>query len=125
MFLTTNQIAQFDVAVQSRINIAIKYEPLDRIQTTDIFNHFLEQYHKYNVVDDLSGIKKYVKKELLSKEFDGRQIRNIVSSAVGLARAKGLKLKEDDIRTVVNNVEGFKKDLNYQMRKYQEAQKGD
>jgi hypothetical protein len=111
--------------VQSRTNIAIKYESLDKIQTKDIFNQFLEQYHRHGVVDDLDGIKKYIKLELLSKEFDGRKIRNIVSSAVGLARANDSKLTHEHIRRVVSNVEEFKKDLNYQMRKYMDAQKGD
>jgi hypothetical protein len=106
------------------MNIAIKYGPLDKKQTQDIFNQRLRLYHSLGVVDDIEGLELYVKRELLSNEFDGRQIRNIVSSAVGLARAgpPGSKLTTDNLRQVVSNVAAFKRDLDFQMQKYLDEQ---
>ena len=40
-FLTTSQIAQFDVAVQSRVLIALKNDKLDEEQTFKIFMGFV------------------------------------------------------------------------------------
>ena len=125
MFLTTNQIAQFDVAVQSRVHIAIKYQDLNDTQTCTIFDKFLRQYENQDAVDDPANIKKYVGREMAKKHFDGRQIRNIVSSAMGLAQAKDRKMNVEDIKQVVGIVEDFKNDLHEQMFKYKERQAQD
>ena len=127
LFLTTNQISQFDVAVQSRIHVAIAYKELNKTQTTNIFNSFLEQYEAANIVDskEAKRIRKYVTRDLYQEHFDGRQIRNIVTSAVGLALSQEpAMLKEDHVKQVVSITKAFKKDLGYQMMQYVEQQRG-
>lgn len=123
LILTTNQIAQFDIAVQSRIHIAIKYSELNRTQTITIFDDFLTQFEDANRVDDAAGIRKWSQKNLHAKEFDGRQIRNIVTSAMGLATAERKKMSLEHIQEVVGLTEAFKKDLDYQMKQWRETQK--
>lgn len=125
LFLTTNQIAQFDVAVQSRIHIALKYEGLSKEQTKNIFLEFVDQYRRKGLVDsDRDKITKYAEKELYKKRFDGRQIRNIVSSAMGNARSQRQKMSLEHIQDIVSHVEDFKTDLAGQMMKWQDMQMG-
>ena len=123
LILTTNQIAQFDVAVQSRVHIAIKYEALDKQQTIEIFMGFLNQYHKRNLVQGYDDITNYVKNTLPRKGFDGRQLRNIITSAMGIAiaRKETPRMTRNDLEEVVGLTESFKMDLEYQMRRYQGA----
>lgn len=119
LILTTNQIALFDIAIQSRIHIAIKYTELDKDQVQMIFMQFLDQYHKKGLVEEYAAIAKFAKNDLPKKTFDGRQLRNIVASAMGRAQARpNGRMTMADINTIVNNMEQFKIDLGYQMRRY-------
>ncbi|ETS88013.1 hypothetical protein PFICI_01841 [Pestalotiopsis fici W106-1] len=124
MILTTNQIAQFDVAVQSRINIAFKYESLTPKQTADIFKMFLKQYKKNDMVnmEEWNDINNWCEKKLPKKGFDGRQIRNVITSAVGLAASKDEKLGVAYLEDVVEIVSDFKNELSKQMDRYTQAQ---
>ncbi|KAF2117468.1 hypothetical protein BDV96DRAFT_644883 [Lophiotrema nucula] len=61
LFLTTNQIAQFDAAVQSRIRIALKYNVLNEEQTKAIFDQFIDQLDKNKQVKDPDDIKTWVR----------------------------------------------------------------
>lgn len=125
MILTTNQIAQFDVAVQSRINIAFKYSSLDHRQTVEIFKKFLAQYQAKKMVDpaSLKQINEWSEKRLTKKGFDGRQIRNIITSAVGLAAAEDEKLKVSHLEEVIDIVSDFKNELKVQMDRYEREPK--
>ena len=123
--MTTNQIAQFDVAVQSRVHIALKYSKLDARQTKSIFLRYLSQFRDKGSVhqEDFEEMENYADEDLISKHFDGRQIRNIVSSAMGYARGqKDTHMKLKHIKHVVRYVEMFQKDLAAQMRDWQNAQ---
>ena len=125
LILTTNQIAQFDVAVQSRIHIAIRYDGLSKEQTIEIFKGFLDQYHSQKLVDpnDYDEIVKYVERSLPRMEFDGRQLRNIITSAMGIARARetSRRMTREDLDNVVSLMDLFKDHLKYQMMKYKGA----
>ena len=111
LFLTTNQIAQFDIAVQSRVHIALKYEELTKKQTKDIFMDFLSQYNEKGVVKGFNKFENYVAGELHRKKFDGRQIRNIITCAMGYARSRDEKMSLDDVKHIVAYMEDFKDDL--------------
>jgi hypothetical protein len=126
LFLTTNQIAQFDVAVQSRIHIALKYEPLNEAQTSAIFMQFLNQLQEKNKVRSLSKIEEWLESDLLRRKasFDGRQIRNIVSCAMSLARAEDRSLEKDDLVKVVDIVRDFKTEFQLQFDRYLRSQEG-
>lgn len=116
LFLTTNQIAQFDVAVESRVHIAMYYPKLDREQTKHIFMSFVRQYYDRNLIsdDELDEIESYADSETLTdKEFDGRQLRNIVGCAMSQAkeRNKGGMMTLRNIEDVVGYVQKFQTDL--------------
>ena len=123
--LTTNQIAYFDVAVQSRIHIAIKYGKLTRQQTKDIFEGFLEPLVAKDHVKNVDDIREWIDEDVCKIGLDGRQIRNILTSALGLARAEGKrKLDKRDLKTILNNVKDYKDDFWKQFEKYKNTQDG-
>ena len=123
--LTTNQIAQFDVAVQSRIHIAIRYNNLNEDQTRDIFLGFLKPLEKRGLIKDMEGIEEWLNEDVLKMGLDGRQIRSIVTSALGVARAqKKTKLEKKDLKEILNNVKHFKDDYVKQYEKYKNSQDG-
>ena len=106
--LTTNQIAQFDVAVHSRIHVAIKYTDLNKSQKRAIFMGFLEPLNDRGVVRDMKDITDWLEEDVVEIALDGRQIRNIVTSALGLARAqKKEKLEKGHLKQVLSNVKDF------------------
>ncbi len=123
--LTTNQIAHFDVAVQSRIHIAIKYGQLSQTQTMAIFEGFLKPLAEKGRVKDMDDIRDWIKEDVYKIGLDGRQIRNIVTSALGIARAKGkTKLDKKDLKQILNNVRDYKDDFVRQFEKYKNSQDG-
>ena len=123
--LTTNQIAHFDVAVQSRIHIAIKYGKLSQMQTVAIFEGFLKPLDEKGRVKDMYDIRDWIKEDVCKVGLDGRQIRNIVTSALGIARAKGKKrLDKKDLKQILNNVRDYKDDFVRQFEKYKNSQDG-
>ncbi|KAK6506459.1 hypothetical protein TWF506_011367 [Arthrobotrys conoides] len=128
MFLTTNQIAQFDVAIPSRIHVAIQYQSLKAQQMKDIFVGFIKPLDDSDLVEDYQEIMEWLDEDVYSIGFDGRQIRNIVTTALGLARAefkhrkgKG-KLNKNHLKTVINNTRAFKADFLVQYDRYISAQ---
>ncbi|KAL9004062.1 MAG: hypothetical protein Q9188_003097 [Gyalolechia gomerana] len=123
LMLTTNQIAQFDVAVQSRIHIAVKYGALNKDQSMAIFDGFLAPLARAGLVKDMESITKWLNNDVVKMELDGRQIRNVVTSALGVARAQGKdKLEKRDMKQVLNNVKGFKEEFIKQFEKYKTEQ---
>ncbi|KAI1359172.1 P-loop containing nucleoside triphosphate hydrolase protein [Xylaria arbuscula] len=124
MFLTTNQIAEFDVAIPSRIHIAIKYESLRPDQMEAIFKGFLENLRKRNLIDDYDGIMSWLKEDVYSEGLDGRQIRNVVTTALDLANAEpgNYKLKQAHLKRAWNNTKRFTKDFDRQMERYKNDQ---
>ena len=131
MFLTTNNIATFDIAIPSRVHVAIKYESLNAEQMRGIFRGFLDKLHNNNAVDDYEEIMETWFEETIRKaQFDGRQIRNTVTVALGLARASrdngtgDGKLTQQHLKMAFENVKGFQSEFKSQMQTYIEAQKG-
>ena len=123
--LTTNQIAQFDVAVQSRIHVAIKYVNLNEKQTMAIFEGFLEPLAERGLVKGMEDIREWLEEDVIKMGLDGRQIRNIVTSALGLARAQGKsRLEKSHIKMILSNVKDFKDEFIKQFEKYKSEQQG-
>ncbi|RYP73617.1 hypothetical protein DL771_003505 [Monosporascus sp. 5C6A] len=92
LILTTNRIREFDIAVQSRVNLGIKYEDLDRDQKQNIIENFLSQLKDENV-DRRQEIVDWFNKDEEGREqikpLNGRQVRNILFSAASLAMKDG------------------------------------
>lgn len=124
LILTTNQIAQFDVAVLSRIHIAIEYTSLNRDQQERIFNTFLDPLDKAGLIESYQDITDWLEESVYSSHnLDGRQIRNIITSALGLARANGDNmLKKAHLQPIFKNTNMFKQAYIREFEKYKTAQ---
>lgn len=77
MFLTTNRVRDFDDAIQSRITLALRYEPLSLATRKQVWASFLKKavtangVVKYNP-EDLDGLAR--------KNLNGRQVRGPLSN---------------------------------------------
>ncbi|SPN99714.1 uncharacterized protein DNG_02565 [Cephalotrichum gorgonifer] len=128
MFLTTNQIKQFDIAIPSRIHIAIKYDQLTNSQMEAIFRGFLDPLESKGMITDYKGMLGWLKEDVYYEKFDGRQIRNLVTTALGLARAdskEGSKpvLTKRHMMLAFRNCKSFKDEWLLQYNSYMQDQK--
>jgi SpoVK/Ycf46/Vps4 family AAA+-type ATPase len=124
LFLTTNRLRSFDIAVQSRIrrwpsrqpsrttltrtDVAIEYGDLTADQREAIFKEFLGQLKQGGLIERWDNVLDWVQEEGKQKTFNGRQIRNIVSTAMALAHAEKRGLLRKDLSEVALNTSVFK-----------------
>lgn len=88
MILTTNRINSLDIAVQSRIHLAIRYDDLTQKDKINIFNYFLDALECDNPAER-DNIKDWISETGSDYQLNGRQIRNVVSTAHALACSEG------------------------------------
>jgi sulfur relay (sulfurtransferase) DsrC/TusE family protein len=71
-------------------------------------------------------IMEWVNNEVIMRKhgYDGRQIRNIISCAMTVARAKGRKLSKEEVLDVVGYVRDFKSEFQIQFDRYLRSQDG-
>jgi hypothetical protein len=116
LILTTNRIRDIDIAVQSRIHLALKFTELDVRHTKKVWDIYLDQLNSQNTVDK-EAIQDWAYKKAETflrgapENLNGRQIRNIVSSAQAMARGDGRRLDLDDIKKVYNTTIDFQTSL--------------
>ncbi|KAL4733400.1 P-loop containing nucleoside triphosphate hydrolase protein [Aspergillus similis] len=111
LILTTNRIKTFDVAVQSRVHLAIRYNKMSSDHLKQLFKQFIDELN--DEVENPVDLKKWIDEEF-DGEVDGRQIRNIVSSARSLAKSKDNyagKLKLSHIKRVLRMTVSFQNHL--------------
>ena len=90
-----------------------------------IFDGFLKPLAAKNCIKDIDDIKEWIEEDVSKIGLDGRQIRNIMTSALGMARAEGkTKLEKKDLKKIMNNVKDFKDDFLVQFEKYKNSQEG-
>ena len=77
LILTTNRIKSFDIAVQSRVHLAVRYQGLSLDQRKELFGKFIRQHP--DEIENMNAIEEWIKDEF-EDEVDGRQIRRIFSS---------------------------------------------
>jgi AAA+ superfamily predicted ATPase len=98
MFLTTNRVNTFDAAFQSRIHISLEYNDLTRPSRRIIWKNFLDNTAmKHDITDKQL-------EDLSSNKLNGRQIKNVLKTALLLARRKSEKkiLSYEHISTVLD-----------------------
>lgn len=108
LILTTNRVLAFDVAVQSRIHLAVMFHDLDEKQTRSIIDvHMAKRNH------NLSDNDLYMFTTLAgAAALNGRQIRNVISSAEAIVnRRESKRITMDDIKTVLNHTKEFQSSL--------------
>ena len=113
MILTTNRLRSFDIAVQSRVNLAIKYNSLSDEQKKAIYRNFVNQLTEENTDDkeDLLQFVEDTEDESPFRLLNGRQIRNVLFSAASLAQAEPDKrLRREHIEKILKETIKFQQD---------------
>ncbi|CAJ2511449.1 Uu.00g070740.m01.CDS01 [Anthostomella pinea] len=108
LFLTTNRINSFDLAFQSRIHLALKYNPLDAGAREQLWKLFLQRTPNFEAKD----WPPEVLRELAAFNVNGRQIKNTVRTAYALALAEKSNFGADQVRDVLETVGEFQADFN-------------
>lgn len=102
IFMTTNRIRAIDVAVISRIHLAVRYDDLDAEQRGSIFAYYLDQLQDevptLITEEDRDAIDEFIDVHGDTYLFNGRQIRNVVQAAHAYA-AHGFF--EDELRRMM------------------------
>ncbi len=84
LILTSNRVGTFDEAFKSRIQVALHYENLNRSARKKIWHNFLDMLEEDEENVDFDEIKLRLD-DLAGKELNGRQIRNVLTTARQLA----------------------------------------
>jgi AAA+ superfamily predicted ATPase len=87
LFLTTNRVESLDPAFQSRVQCALRYDPLDAQSRAKIWADMLSHCGA-EVGADVDA------PALASHALNGRQIKNALQLALALSRSEGEKLRK-------------------------------
>jgi hypothetical protein len=110
LFLTTNRVETFDEAFQSRIHIALRYGALEPKAKKAIFKMFIDKVRNFGKMKVASFSEEDLD-ALSRKELNGREIKNVVSSAQDLAVNKEEALSMSHIKQVLDVHAKFGRDL--------------
>ena len=118
--MTTNRVMTLDAAMVSRIHYAVSLGPLDKDQETKIWKSYTEKLESRNCKDILN-IKKWVEMKTKKKASDmnGRQIRNLFTTAQALAEGELVegqtdgtgKISLDHLQRVNDTMTAFREDM--------------
>ena len=116
------------MAVQSRIHLAIQYSDLRPKQKEKIFHYFLDEVIGEDRIAGRDEINREITKMVKKSRINGRQIRNVLMSALLLSQSQSQgrksKLTFTHIEEVMDETEKFLdclKDLTFQKRGLNEA----
>ncbi|KAF2639508.1 hypothetical protein P280DRAFT_401901 [Massarina eburnea CBS 473.64] len=113
LFLTTNRVATFDEAFQSRIHMGIRYEDLSVRARKIIWQHYVGK-----VVEMAEGVGRGVVgfgdeefDVLAAKVLNGRQIKNAVKTSQAIAIAENRVFGMEYVKRVMDAHESFEEDM--------------
>jgi hypothetical protein len=84
-----------DPAFQSRIHISMEYLGLDKSARVQVWRNFLERGVRHELSE--GEIER-----LAEVEINGRQIKNVLKTSQLLSQHKGVPLRYEHLRTVLN-----------------------
>lgn len=88
LFLTTNRVGHIDEAFISRVHVIIGFDKLDPTKRKMIWTNFLDKLHrerKQQIRVTPSGRNFALGDEMCAMEWNGREIRNALQTAIALA----------------------------------------
>lgn len=98
LFLTTNRVRALDPAFESRISLALQYQPLDADARLQVWRTQLQSLSSSNVqVEEDMDLKGLAKQQL-----NGRQIKNTVRLACSVAMDQDVPLSEALLRSIID-----------------------
>jgi hypothetical protein len=104
LFLTTNRVGVLDEAIKSRVHLHLRYNQLDRRQTTEIFKHNIIRLKKIELQRQTAADRLFIHESEINEfalahfdetnksgvgRWNGRQIRNAFLIAASLAHLDG------------------------------------
>lgn len=112
LILTTNRVGTFDEAFKSRIQLALRYEPLKEYQRKLIWRNFLVRPETLGEQDsiDFDDVESHID-DLARYPMNGRQIRNSITTARQLAKFKKRKMAFAHLKRAITVAEKFDKYL--------------
>ncbi|KAI9687110.1 MAG: hypothetical protein M1822_002521 [Bathelium mastoideum] len=106
LLLTSNRVGTFDEAFRSRIQLALHYKPLDGSQRLQIWKNFIRRLEFLQEDVDVEDIRKQVS-VLARPQMNGRQIRNVVTTARQLAKFRRERLGFTHLQRVIKVCKQF------------------
>ncbi|PRP84772.1 AAA family ATPase [Planoprotostelium fungivorum] len=101
LFLTSNRVESFDIAFYSRITVALRYEPLNREIRASV----------WKMLFAAAGIDHLDENLFADYVMNGRQIKNCVALAQGLAKSQKRQVTEVDVNKTIRICMDFIKDM--------------
>ena len=101
MFLTTNRASTIDPAFVSRVHLQIHYPQLDESSRLQVWRNFLSSISQSALPYD-SNLSNAELKRLAKTPMNGREIKNIVKTALLIAKQKKRPLGLDDVELVLD-----------------------
>lgn len=86
MMLTTNRVGTIDEAFQSRLDVALAFEPLDIDERKDVWYNFIEELSQQISRRERDLLRREAARFWCYKALNGRQIRNCIKTASVLAK---------------------------------------
>lgn len=112
MILTTNRVGTFDEAFKSRIQLALRYEKLNKDQRKQIWRNFFNRLQDLGEQDsiDFDDVQLHIE-ELAQYPMNGRQIRNSISTARQLAKFKKARMTFTHLKRTITLADKFERYL--------------
>jgi len=101
LILTSNRVGVFDDAFKSRMHLALYYPTLHQDQRLKIWTNFIKRLEEIGESMDVAGIRVHLSR-LASLSINGRQIRNVITTARQLALARGTPMAYKHLQYVAD-----------------------
>jgi hypothetical protein len=115
LIMTTNRVKSIDLAIQSRINLAVMYPELEGDRGKKVWQGYVAQLRDgaNSTEAAIQDIRDWIenKDEMGSDGLNGRQIRNIFTLAQTLAQKDDGKIKLEHIKNIWRSTVKFRKQL--------------
>lgn len=102
LILTSNRVGTFDDAFKSRMQLAIHYPALGPYERLRIWENFLERLEKLkDAAIDIPDLRDHLK-DLQAEKMNGREIRNVITTARQYAKWKDVTLTYKYLKEVID-----------------------
>lgn len=119
LILTSNRVGSFDEAFKSRIHLSVHYKAPSRLERRKIWKNLLNRLEDLeespdspiaNLTEDIDvvDIEMHID-DLARYAMNGRQIRNVVSTARQLARYREERMSSEHLQHAIDASEQFNK----------------
>lgn len=102
LILTSNRVGTFDEAFKSRIQLSLYYRDLNEAQQRKIWRNFINRLKDLGEMNvDYDDFNDHIS-DLLRESMNGRQIRNVITSAHQLAQYRKQDLRYSHLKYVMD-----------------------